>query len=127
LYCCLDASAFHGIQFTISGAVGSTGVDAGSPNQMTLSVFTPPDNKVGSGTGFTCTLPGCAAPSYTFDVPNQTTTLKVTWEMLRGGAPIYVLDPPAGITGIQWSLPWPCTSNPAPYNVNVTIRDVAFF
>jgi hypothetical protein len=38
-----------------------------------------------------------------------------------------VLDPTAGIWGLQWSLPWPCTSNPTPYDTNVIIRDVAFF
>jgi hypothetical protein len=57
----------------------------------------------------------------------EPTTIQVTWEMLRGGAPIYVLDPAAGISGLGWTMPWPCTSNPTPYDVNVTIRDVAFF
>jgi hypothetical protein len=127
LYHCVDASKFHGIEFTISGNVGNAELDAGSPNQMTFSVRTPPDLAAGSGAGNTCTLPGCTSPYYSFTVPAEPTTMQVTWEMLRGGAPIYVLDPTAGIWGLEWTLPWPCTSNPTPYDTSVTIRDVAFF
>jgi hypothetical protein len=126
LYHCLDASAFHGIQFTISGDVGNELVsNMGSPNQLTFSVGMLPDDKLGNGLG-TCTLPGCTSPSYSFTVPAQPTTLRVAWEMLTGGAPIYVLDP-KGISGISWSFPWPCAASVTPYTTHIILSDVAFF
>jgi hypothetical protein len=126
LYHCVDASAFHGIQFTISGDVGNELVsNMGSPNQLMLSVGTLSDDKVGNGLG-TCTLPSCASPSYSFTVPAQPTTIRVTWEMLTGGSPIYVLNP-SGISGFSWSFPWPCTTNVTPYTTDIIVSDVAFF
>lgn len=126
LYHCVDASTFHGIQFTISGDVGNELVsNMGSPNQLTFSVGMLPDDKVGNGLG-TCTLPGCASPSYSFTVPAQPTTFRVTWEMLTGGAPIYVLDPRA-ISGISWSFPWPCAASVTPYTTHIILSDVAFY
>ncbi len=126
LYHCLDASAFQGIEFTISGDVGNELVSGmGAPNQLTFSVGMLPDDKVGSGLG-TCTLPSCSAPSYAFTVPAQPTTIRVTWEMLTNGAPIYVLDPKA-ISALSWSFPWPCATSVTPYTTHVTVSDVAFF
>jgi hypothetical protein len=127
LYSCVDASAFQGIEFTISGDVGNEQADAGSPDQMTFSVSMPLDNAVSSGGQGACTLgSSCAAPSYTFTVPAQPTTIQVPFGMLTGGVPIFVLDP-SQIAGIQWSLPWPCTTTPSVYSTQITIADVAFY
>ena len=123
---CVDASAFQGIEFTISGNVGSATPDAGAPGELTFSVSTPVDSKVQDGVGNTCTLSGCGSPGYTFSVPAQPTTLRVTWEMLTGGSPVFVLNP-GKISGIQWSLPWPCTTNPVPYAAQIVLSDVSFF
>lgn len=123
---CVDASAFQGIEFTISGNIGSATPDGGTPGELTFSVSTPVDSKVQDGAGNTCTLNGCSSPSYTFSVPAQPTTLRVTWEMLTGGTPIFVLNP-GKISGIQWSLPWPCTTNPVPYAAQIVLSDVSFF
>jgi hypothetical protein len=50
----------------------------------------------------------------------------VPFGMLTGGAPIFVLNP-SQISGIQWALPWPCTSAPSVYETQITISNVAFY
>jgi hypothetical protein len=127
LYHCIDASAFQGIEFTISGDVGNEAVDAGPPNQMIFSVSMLPDLGVQSGGQGTCTLgSSCGAPSYSFTIPAQPATIKVPFGMLTGGAPIFVLSA-SQIAGIQWALPWPCTSAPSVYTTQITISNVAFY
>ena len=128
LYHCVDASAFQGVEFTISGDVGNEAAqDAGPSNQIAFSVSMLPDLTVSSGTGSTCTLGGgCASPSYTFTVPAQPTTMRVPFSQLTGGAPLYVLDP-SQIDGLQWALPWPCTTNPMPYPTHLIITNVGFY
>ncbi len=122
LYQCIDASAYHGIQFTISGDVGNEGLDAGSPDQITFSLSMPSDSSQG-----TCTLgSSCGSPSYVVTVPAQPTTIQIPFQMLTGGAPLFALDP-SQISGVQWSLPWPCTQNPSVYTTQITITDVAFY
>jgi hypothetical protein len=135
LYGCVDASSLHGIEFTIAGDVGneevgdagSLGPDAGTSDMITFSVSMSADIPTAAGAGDTCTLGGsCAAPSYTFTVPAEKTTVQVPWGALTGGAPLSVLDP-TQIAGMQWALPWPCVLNPTPYATRITISDVAFF
>jgi hypothetical protein len=126
LYQCVDASAFQGIEFTISGDVGNESTGVASPDQLTFSVSTPPDIAADSGPGDSCTLGSCGSPAYTFTVPAQPTTIRVTWDMLTGGSPVFVLNP-SQISGIQWSIPWPCIPDPQPFVINITISDVAFF
>ncbi len=135
LYACVDASSFHGVQFTIAGDVGneelgdagSGGVDGGTSDTITFSVSMSADITTAAGAGDTCTLGGsCAAPSYSFTVPSEPTTIQVPWSALTGGAPVFVLDP-TQIAGMQWALPWPCVSNPTPYTTRITISDIAFF
>jgi hypothetical protein len=122
----VDASAFQGIEFTISGDVGEDTGDAGAPNELTFSVGTPVDSQVQAGSANSCTLSGCSPPSYTFTVSPEPTTVRVSWEMLTGGAPIFVLDP-SKISGIQWSLPWPCVTSPVPYTTQIVVKDVSFY
>jgi len=124
LYQCVDASAFQGIQFTISGDVGNESLEAGSPDQIAFSISMVANGGPPQGP---CTLGGsCAQPTYAVTVSPQPTTIKMPFRMLTGGAPIYVLDP-SQIAGIQWALPWPCTTSPSVYPTNITISDVAFY
>lgn len=127
IYACVDASAYHGIEFTVSGDVGNEDAGNGSPDQMTFSVSMPLDSAVSTGGPGSCTLgSSCAAPSYTFTVPAQPTAIQVPFGLLTGGVPIYALDS-SQITGMVWSLPWPCTTSPNVYTTQVTISDVAFY
>jgi hypothetical protein len=126
---CVDASAYTGIQFTISGTLGAMG-DGGASGQMQLQVSDLEDWNVASAGG-TCLAadggPGanCTPGIYSFDVPATATAIQVPWSMLAGGAPMSALDP-SRIIQLQWQLPWSCQGS-TPYMADVKITDVQFY
>jgi hypothetical protein len=113
----VDASAFKGIQFTVSGDAGPSGV-------MTLSVMQLSnwDNADGGGTCKDTCLPAKAA----FNVTSTPTTVSVLWADLTGGVPAGSINAPFEIGTLQWELDWPCSGG-APFPVNIAIDDLRFF
>lgn len=143
----IDASAYKGISFVVSGTIAS-GV-AATENTLTLTVGTAADditsawlnaNKA-AGTADVYTFGGCTpASSNRYDgtcaapqkagLPVTTTPTKVTvlWTELLGGKPQASVNP-AEITFITWVLPNPTgvgTTSVVPYPVDVVIDDIQF-
>lgn len=131
----VDASAFKGISFMISGDVPSPEANLAEPPQtVTMNVGTAANeitaewanaNKLNATdvdvVGFgRCTptsgalgpQPGdryngsCAAPKYSIDVSPVPTLVTVLWSDLVGGVPSAGIDP-AEITSISWNFPPP--------------------
>jgi hypothetical protein len=137
---CVDASAYTGVQFTVSGTIGaqSTPTDdasseagdeaaAATPPQVSLKVFEGMDLNYAPatvGASGIC-LTNCLAPSFNFTVPSTPTVMTVHWTDFAGGTPDPSVGDPAHLSGIEWDLPWPCTGG-VPYPVNITISNVQF-
>jgi hypothetical protein len=127
---CVDASAYQGVQFTISGDVGNAGSasdasDAGAAaNQLSFSVANQDDLLTDSGGN--CTLGATCNQSTTpVDVTSTPTLVQIPWSQLMGGNP--QVSDPARVVGIQWSWPWPCTVAPSVYTTNVVIQNISFY
>ncbi|MGA7123929.1 MAG: hypothetical protein WBY94_27760 [Polyangiaceae bacterium] len=131
-YHCDNASAYKGIQFTVSGDLGVPGEDAGdagTATQMQIQVTQLSNDMAvnANGTvnpGATCAS-NCVPASYYFSVPSTPTVVKALWSEFSGGSPHPTIDNPGQIAQIQFQLPWPCTGG-VPYTTNVTIQDLAF-
>jgi len=126
-YHCDNASAYKGIQFTVSGDLGVPGEDAGdagTATQMQIQVTQLSNDLAGSTTGASCAS-NCVPASYYFSVPNTPTVVKALWSEFSGGSPNPTIDNPGQIIQIQFQLPWPCTGG-VPYTPNVTIQNIAF-
>ncbi|MDP9002704.1 MAG: hypothetical protein M3O46_21655 [Myxococcota bacterium] len=137
---CVDASAYAGVQFTISGTTGSAdagvtdaGVGEGGGSDAAVSapliqfkVIEAGDimPTTTAGSVGTCTASMCTPASYSFALPSTPTTITVHWTDLVGRVPSSPSDP-AHLTGIEWALPWACTGS-TPYPVNISIQNVMF-
>jgi hypothetical protein len=133
----LNASAFKGISFKISGSVGST-------NKLTFGMGTLNDSITGewlnahggsakTDTAGRCVPPAtavnqyaqstCADPTKSIDVTADVVTQTIYWADLTGGKPDANPGLGDGITSIYWSIPW---STGATFAVDVTIDDLKF-
>jgi Concanavalin A-like lectin/glucanases superfamily len=111
---CLDASAFTGVRFTITGDLGTCG--------LAFSLAPSQDNSVAFGPFGTCTLDNCLAPS---TAPIGTGTTVVHFSDLTGGNPLPTLDPTA-LNAISWNATPPTDGVTAPCVANFTVSDIAF-
>lgn len=128
--CGTDASAYDGVQFTISGSIGAPGaltfsvptasdepIDPNKPNDR--ASCTPVNNQY-DGT--------CAQPSTTIAVSSTKKTVTLKWSDLTGGRPNPVK--PGDIIALRWIFGWPVMGSDAAavasYPVDVTIDDVTF-
>lgn len=112
---CLDASAYTGVRFTITGDLGTCGLSfALTPSQ---------DNSVAFGPFGTCTLDNCLPPS-TGPIGTGTTTVHFT--DLTGGNPLPNLDPTA-LNAISWNVTPPTDGVTAPCVATFTVSNIAFF
>ena len=132
----VDASAYEGISFTISGFVGSG-------NFVTMDVGTLNDTPAASwlnahGSTATAGAPGgciptsgtnvytqssCADPTDTIPVTSIPTTINLLWSDFSGGKPEASVNP-SGILTILWYLPSPLgvgTSSVTTYTADITI------
>jgi hypothetical protein len=111
---CLDAALFDGVQFTVSGDLGT----------CSLNVFLVPseDNAVANGPFGTCAATSCVGP---FSMPVGTGTNLIHFSDLGGGSPDATLDPTA-LNDIGWTLDVPTDGVTAPCSASFTIADVAF-
>jgi hypothetical protein len=134
----LDAKAFKGISFKISGSVPQG-------NAITMGVGTIADTPTGawmlSPGGKTtakatdagrCTPtsgtqyyhPGCGDPTTQIPVTSSPVVQSVTWATLTGGTPVASPNP-AEITSIYWFFPWTGTGA-TPYTFDLVIDDLQF-
>jgi hypothetical protein len=138
----VDASAYQGIQFTISGSVPS-----GDKVTMTIptlnntvawswlkdhggmppadSTSTPPGRCIPKTTDPSATQysqTDCKAAEKAIPVTATPTVVKVMWTDLVGGSPEPNVTP-TDITAIAWYFPAP---NGVPYMADITIDDLSF-
>jgi hypothetical protein len=120
---CIDASAFTGIQFDLSGS--TTGCT------IQYSANDAPHDDMTSDPKGTCTLGAgmCYSPQAAIAAPTSTVmTIMQPWIATAGGSPSQVLDPKQ-LTGIQWQFTIPAATD-AGANVcmaNMKITNVKFY
>jgi hypothetical protein len=130
--CTIDASAYTGISFTISGSIGPVPTGSGTVG-LTMAVSTPsttPPKTDSAGNPKncgTCAATACGS-SVLVPVTATPTTVALTWAQLGVTAP-------NAITGISFSFTDPFGLNggyattpptPTPYPVDITIDDLQF-
>jgi hypothetical protein len=87
---CVDASAFTGIQFTITGEIGNCLIEA--------SAVPSEDNAVQNGSAGTCVASSCVSP---VSAPVSTGTTTVSFASMSGGTPLATVDAHA-LNDVQW-------------------------
>jgi hypothetical protein len=117
--CTIDASAYTGISFMVSGSGGPISVMVGDP----ASTKPTTDSAGGPNNCGTCTATNCGT-SVSVPVTTTATSVSLTWAQLG-------VTNPAAITSIAFSLPDPYNyaTNPpvaTPYSVDITIDDLRF-
>lgn len=129
----IDASAYQGIRFTISGNSGGAAfaLNVGTAaNTITTEWMSengnPPDSTANFGrcTPTTGQYDGtCSGFSKTITVTEDATVVEVLWSDLTGGMPDTTVDP-AEITFIAWNFGWTETSGDLV--VDIVVDDVGF-
>ena len=134
-----DASAFDGIQFTISGDVGmgttlefrvGTAADAVSHEWLHENGQTAEPANFGR-----CLPPGdnqydgnCSEPKVTVTVTESPEVVTVFWDDLTGGSPESSVAP-SELTSVAWALPAPAgvgTEGVTTYSVDLVVDDLKF-
>jgi hypothetical protein len=111
---CVDASAYTGIQFTITGDIGDC--------SLAFSPQFSEDNSVTDDPMFgSCTAASCFPPA---SGPIGTGTTVVEFANVAGGAPVTTVDPRA-LTGVQWQMVAP-TDGVSSCSANFAVTDIAF-
>lgn len=140
----LDASAYDGISFTISGSVPmgdalvmNVGTSANEVSHVWLNTVAMPAPATPAGINSGRCIPAsnnqydgsCAAPAAVVPVTAQPATVTVLWSQLTGGLPAASVDP-TEITGISWTFPAPPGAgdpvNAMPYPIDIVIDDISF-
>jgi hypothetical protein len=115
---CADASGYSGVQFSITGDLGTCG--------LVLSVITAENNDAFSAAARhqpgSCIASSCYGPS---SPPLALGTIQLHFSDLSGGSPDPVVDP-AQVVGLCWQLMVPTDSASAACVANFTITDIAF-
>lgn len=131
----IDASAYQGISFTISGSIGES-------NELIFGVSTLNDSLAatwinthgGTSNGPGRCIPtsgtsqyaqeGCSNPTMTVSLTETPTVVEVLWSDFGGGSPDPDVATPSEITGISWTFPW--TEGGTPYPIEIVIDDLSF-
>lgn len=132
----VDASAFSGIQFTISGTTSMTDLifEVGTASNLISTAWRQANGEPAAEVNAGTCQPAesewdgtCATPSYTVTVPASPTVIQVAWTDLVGGAPSASVDPTA-ITSIGWRFADPegVDTTPVPYAIDIVIDDIGF-
>jgi hypothetical protein len=111
---CLDASAYTGVQFTITGDLGTC--------QLELSLTPSENNAVANGSVGVCSASACFGP---FSGPVTAGTTVVHFADMSGGMPLPTIDPTA-LNDISWNLTVPTDGVTAPCAASFTVSDVSF-
>lgn len=134
-----DASAFDGIEFTVSGDVGmGTTIDfrVGTAGDTVSHEWLHENGQTEEPANFgRCVPPGsnqydgsCSEPVVTVTVTDTPEVITVLWDDLEGGSPEPSVTP-TELTSISWALPAPPgvdTTNVSSYSVDVVIDDLRF-
>ena len=132
---CTDLSAYAGISFMLSGAVGAAGIYVNTLDFMLPTNSTFPwqtventSRQLGGCTAVDASNPwsSCVFPSLNIAVPAPPTVVEVRWVDMIGGLPTQwdARFSPRELMGIQWQFPW--SSSFAPYAVDVMVDDIRF-
>lgn len=130
--CVIDASAYTGISFTVSGTIGpvssGTGTVGLSMQVATPSTMAPKTDSAGNPKNCgTCAATTCGT-NVAVAVSGTAATVKMTWAQLG-------VTETNAVAGISFSFTDPCSLNngystspckPTTYPVNVTIDDIQF-
>jgi hypothetical protein len=115
---CIDASAYSGVEFTLSGSLGGCQVAFG----INFAEDTTPANDANRGK---CTATNCYGPSYSI---TSVGTMIVPFTALSGGMPMGTVDP-SQLTSIQWQFALPSAQSGdggGGCSANFTVSDVSF-
>jgi hypothetical protein len=140
----LDASAYDGISFTVSGNVAmgnalsmnvATSANDISHVWLNTVAMPPPATPVGVNSGRCIPASNnqfdgsCASPTVSVPVTVEPATVTVLWSQLTGGVPSASVNP-SEITSISWSFPPPPGAgdpvNAMPYPIDIVIDDIGF-
>jgi hypothetical protein len=116
---CIDASMYTGVQFDLSGDLGSCALAFGASFSGDLSHADDPERGSCAGTDSTCYGPLAS-------VASGATLIKVPFSSLTGGAPVAKLDP-ATIVEVEWELSAPTGADGGSCSANFTVENVAFY
>jgi len=112
---CLDASRYTGVQFTITGDLGTCAI--------ALSLVPSQNNSVAFSSFGSCPAgAGCFGP---FSGPLTAGTNVVRFSDISGGSPLDSLDP-TDLNDIVWNMNVPTDGITAPCVASFTISDVSF-
>lgn len=149
--CMVDASAYPGVKFTISGNIAEPVADGGTVSHLTFWISTAADDFQDQlTTSYARCIPvtgnrydgECQTPRATIAVSPAPTTYSFLWSDLMGGRAVVngtsVPSPvnPAELTGIFWTFDWVVTGpdggvptgpdGGVGYPFDITISDVSF-
>ena len=110
---CLDARVFTGVRFTVSGDLGTCGLQFG--------VIPSEDSSVANTPFGACVAGDNCIPPASGPIGIGTTVLP--FSVMTGGSPLATPDP-AALTGVQWTLTAPAGGTGC--QANITVSDVAF-
>jgi len=109
---CVDASAYTGVRFTITGDLGTCSLMFGvTPTEQQADEF-----------GGACTADVCTPPFFT---PVTTGTSTILFSQLGGNEPAGPIDA-SRLQNIQWTLNVPTDGVSAPCSAAFSITDISF-
>jgi hypothetical protein len=111
---CLDASAYTGVQFTVTGDLGTCGLQ--------FSLTPSENNNVQFGPEGVCTAANCGGP---FSANLGVGTTIVSFASLTGGMPLPTLDATA-LNAIGWNLILPTDGVTAPCAASFSVTNISF-
>ena len=117
---CVDAVAYSGVEFTLSGTMsGCTLVYSANYSGTTDSAV---DSK---GTcKVSSTITSCYAPQKSLTVSSSPTQVRIGWDDTTGGSPVGPVDE-SKLTGLQWQFTIPGGSGTC--SASITISNLKFY
>lgn len=125
---CIDASAFAGVQFTISGSL--TGCTMQYATNFTEDIRN--DGTPGSTAQGSCPLSTCYSPQISVSPTATAAIVQAPWDMLSfysPGYPVASPDDPAKLVSVQWQFRLPATGDGGDdlCAADMTISDLKFY
>lgn len=115
---CVDASAFTGVEFTISGTMTGCTLQYSTNHSAANDMTTDPKGTCDLGAG------KCYSPQKAVTLTDTETVVQVPWTGATGGSPSVAVDP-SKLTGVQWQFT--IASGTAACAANITIKNVKFY
>ena len=112
---CVDASAYSGLQFTVSGSLGTCSLNL-------FAATSEDDAAANGGPAASCTATSCVSP---YSAPLGLGTNVVPFAALADGTPDPTEDASA-LNNVGWTLNVPTDGVTAPCKASFTISDVSF-